>query len=83
MSLSKALRVTLQRNKLALFLLDLYPACTLPSAVDVAWSLYCVAVWLGRLLTNLFTTEQYAYMHYEYGFCNEYSRVTFVECGPR
>ena len=45
MSLSKALRFTLQRSKLALFLLDLYPAGTLLSAVDVAVSLCCIAVW--------------------------------------
>ena len=44
-SLSKALRVTLQRSKLALFLLILYSACTLPSAVDVAVLLCCVSVW--------------------------------------
>jgi hypothetical protein len=31
--------------------------CTLPSAVAVAMSLRCVAVWWGGLLTNAFTTE--------------------------
>jgi len=81
-SLPKKLRITLQRSKLALFLLDLYPACTLPSAVAVAVSLCWIAVRWGRLLTNALATEQYADMHYEYGFCSGNSRPNLWNVVP-
>lgn len=49
-SLSKALRVTLQRSKLALFLLDLYPPGTVHCRRQWLWLCRCVVLQYGEVV---------------------------------